>query len=152
MLLFAALACNEVQVPDDPETELTADDCRDLYTIEAGYGYDDDELWQLSAKSPEMIVDYYCPHDDRACDADLILTRETAKCIAQVEGVEDHEPDMELHYRGPDNTLWWVVEGLEFGERGAASYGGLTIEVDAWGVEPVERGDWDQSDCQSGFG
>ena len=152
MLLLAALACNEVDVPDDPELDWTAERCLSTYTIEDGYGHDDDEMWQLTAKSPQMIVDYYCQHDERACDAELIMTRKAAKCVSELEGIDDDEPDMELHYRGPENTLWWVVEGLEYGERGGTTYGGLTIEVDAWGVEPVERGEWDQSDCQSGFG
>lgn len=152
MLILAALACNHVEVPDDPVSELTVDDCVEQFTIENGYGYDDDEMWQLSAKSPDVIVDAYCDYDDRACDGDAILTRAAAKCIAEVEGVDDPDADMELHFRGPNDTLWWVVEGLMYGERGAASYGGASVEIDAWGVEPTEHGTWDQSDCQSGFG
>lgn len=154
MLLLITLACDKGEVLDSGAPATVAD-CAATYSIANGYGFDNDEQWQLASKSPQMIEDYYCQRDDRACDGTAILTREAARCVGEISGIgDDPEYDMDLHYRGPDDTLVWVVEGLTWGERGSAEgWGGRSVEVDAWGEHTVISTDtWDQSDCQSGFG
>ncbi|HJN74887.1 MAG TPA: hypothetical protein QGF58_13220 [Myxococcota bacterium] len=153
MLVLLTLAC-DAKVDETGFTEPeTLEDCASVYTIEAGYGYDDDELWQLSAKSPQLIDDTYCSIDERACDHDSILPREAARCMGEFSGLGDDDYDIDLHYRGPDNTLVWVVEALNWGERGSTTgWGGNDADIDAWNENAVlATGTWDDTNCQSGF-
>ena len=153
-MIILLLACAGEQADTGLAVAETLEDCAAIYTIEAGFGYDDDEMWQLASKSPQLIEDSYCSIDERACDHAAILTREAAKCMGAVQGLGDDDYDLDLHYRGPDDTLVWVVEGLTWGERGSADgWGGRDMEIDAWGEHAVlATGTWDQTDCQSGFG
>lgn len=152
MLLTLALAC----APEAEEAFVAADidDCATHFSVAAGYGYESDEMWQLASKSPQTIEDYYCSEDERACVHSNILTREAARCVGALEDLGDDDYDMDLHYRGPDSTLVWVVEALAWGERGSANgWGGYSIDIDAWNENAVlATGEWDQTDCQSGFG
>ena len=148
-MIWLLLACAAPE-PEAIDAQ-TVDDCLTHYTVDNGWAYNDDQEWQYNSKSPQMIDEYYCEFDDRACDQDNVLPREAAACVAEVTGMDGEVMGLELNYRGPDNTLIWVVESLAYGTPNVTpQYGGDSFEVDAWTDHSVlAQSTWSEADCFS---
>jgi hypothetical protein len=148
-MIWLLVACATPE--PEPIDAQTVDDCLTHYAVDNGWAYDDDQDWQYNSKAPSMIVEYYCEFDDRACEEDNVLPREAAACVAEVSGMGGEVFGLELNYRGPDNTLIWVVESVTYGTPYVTpQFGGDQYEVDAWNDNDVlVQSTWSEADCFS---
>lgn len=159
-LAFAAIpACSSTDPPPgNSTTGATVASCREQFSPDKGYGYQDD-LTMVSSPphdggaggaatgtdtALERVVSSCKAGGGAACDPTTFLTHDAAICAAKLGGLSDGIGGLEagLTFLAKSARVVWNVQNLTAGTQGSGETSGDTVTLDAVDGSVLTRGSW----------
>ena len=131
-MIVLMMAC---EATSDPAAE-----CVEVYSADAGYGWESDPSYGVDAQTAASECDAESGSD---CDDGDFITRDAALCIAEVEGLSEGVTDWQagLVYHHGYSTVVWNVVSKNIDESDYAA--GETISLHATTAESLGETSWE---------